>query len=222
MPNHNGGRMEDDDDVEREPLVTSALELSDLKGGVGGMGKGGGNGSAPVPLASPGTVARALGIPLAALSDPKSAAVASCFAYTFCSITMVLANKALASGYQADIDFLVIAFQGLCAVVLVLGCDTAGVIELGTRFDPQVAVQWLPVNVFFVAMLSTGFLSLRHLNVPMVTIFKNLTNVGIMWGEWSFYGQHVSGGAVLSCAIMILGAVLAAANDITFSAVVRT
>ena len=63
--------------------------------------------------------------------------------------------------------------------------------------------------------------SLRYLNVPMVTIFKNLTNVGIMWGEWSFYGQPVSTGAVLSCAVMVLGAVLAAANDITFSPVVR-
>lgn len=230
MPNH-GGRLADDDDdvVQREPLVTSALEIGELggKGGSsssngsssGGGGKGMGSGA---PLSSPGTVARALGLPLVkALADPKSAAVASCFAYTFCSITMVLANKALASGYHADIDFLVIAFQGLCAVVLVLGCDAAGVIELGTRFDARVAVQWLPVNVFFVAMLSTGFLSLKHLNVPMVTIFKNLTNVGIMWGEWSFYGQAVSGGAVLSCAIMILGAVLAAANDITFSAQVR-
>lgn len=53
----------------------------------------------------------------------------------------------------------------------------------------------------------------------MVTIFKNLTNVGIMWGEWFFYGQPVSTGAIMSCAIMILGAFLAAANDITFSAV---
>lgn len=223
MPNHGGRMANDDDEVEREPLLTSALELGELsKHGKGGSDVGVGK-PAALPLSSPGTVARALGLPglVAALSDPKSAAVLSCFAYTFCSITMVLANKALASGYAADIDFLVIAFQGVCAVVLVLGCDAAGVIELGTRFDARVAVQWLPVNVFFVAMLSTGFLSLKHLNVPMVTIFKNLTNVGIMWGEWSFYGQAVSGGAILSCAIMVLGAVLAAANDITFSAVVR-
>lgn len=151
--------------------------------------------------------------------DPASASLVSCFTYTFCSITMVLANKALASEYKADIDFLVIAFQSLCAVALVLGCDALGVIQLGTKFDKTVAMQWLPVNVFFVSMLSTGFLSLKYLNVPMVTIFKNLTNVGIMWGEWHFYGAHISKGAALSCFIMILGAFLAAANDITFSAV---
>lgn len=63
--------------------------------------------------------------------------------------------------------------------------------------------------------------SLKFLNVPMVTIFKNLTNVLIMWGEWSFYGQTVTSGAIWSCVVMIIGAVLAAANDITFSAKVR-
>lgn len=100
-----GGRLvdDDDDDVEREPLV----EMKDL-GGHGAAGKGVG---ATRNLSSPSTTAAvALGIG-GLLADPAYASVVSCFAYTFCSITMVLANKALASGYHADIDFLVIAFQ---------------------------------------------------------------------------------------------------------------
>lgn len=59
--------------------------------------------------------------------------------------------------------------------------------------------------------------SLKYLNVPMVTIFKNLTNVLIMWGEYYFYGQPVTSGAMWSCVVMIIGAMLAAANDITFN-----
>jgi GDP-mannose transporter len=54
----------------------------------------------------------------------------------------------------------------------------------------------------------------------MVTIFKNLTNVVIMTGEWRLYGQPITLGAAGSCGVMILGAILAAANDITFNAAV--
>ncbi len=209
------------DEDEKEGLML------EMRGG-GGGGFASGKTSPATTLSPSSSAASSASSPVAAyasaavlrLGDPAAAAIVSCFTYTFCSITMVLANKALASGYKADIDFLVIAFQSVCAVALVLGCDLAGVIPQGsTHFDKKVALQWLPVNVFFVAMLSTGFLSLKHLNVPMVTIFKNLTNVGIMWGEWKFHGAYVSTGAIVSCAIMILGAVLAAANDITFSAV---
>jgi hypothetical protein len=44
------------------------------------------------------------------------------------------------------------------AVVLVLACDGLGWIQLGTRFEREIALKWLPVNSFFVAMLFTGFL----------------------------------------------------------------
>lgn len=78
---------------------------------------------------------------------------------------------------------------------------------------------FLYVNVLK-TFVSSPLASLRYLNVPMVTIFKNLTNVGILFGEWAFQGQPISSLVLLSCFMMLLGAVLAAANDITFSAVV--
>lgn len=206
------------DDEANDPLM---VEMRHGKGQHGDSSSSSTTPSSSSSSSSSGSLATSYAAAtVTSLGDPASAAIVSCFAYTFCSITMVLANKALASQYRADIDFLVIAFQSICAVALVFGCDALGVIQPGsTKFDRSVAIQWLPVNVFFVSMLSTGFLSLKHLNVPMVTIFKNLTNVGIMWGEWYFYGAHVSLGAILSCAIMILGAFLAAANDITFSGI---
>ena len=54
-----------------------------------------------------------------------------------------------------------------------------------SRFNMDVAIDWLPVNLLFIAMLMTGFFSLKALAVPMVTIFKNLTNVAILAGDWS-------------------------------------
>lgn len=212
------------DDEAEDPLLIEMRQTKNLASHSNGTGTSfvadaATSSSSVSTTSSTPTSLNAAGAPTSS-NESTSAAIISCFAYTFCSITMVLTNKALASQYDADIDFLVIAFQSLCAVLLVLSCDTLGFIQHGSaKFDPSVALQWLPVNLFFVSMLSTGFLSLRYLNVPMVTIFKNLTNVGIMWGEWSLYGAHVSLGAILACAIMILGAVLAAANDITFSGI---
>ena len=55
-------------------------------------------------------------------------------------------------------------------------------------------MDWLPVNLLFCAMLMTGFLSLKALAVPMVTIFKNLTNVVILTGDWYFHGATISSG----------------------------
>ena len=76
------------------------------------------------------------------------------------------------------------------------------VVKFSKRFNSDVAMDWLPVNMLFCAMLMTGFLSLKALAVPMVTIFKNLTNVVILTGDWYFHGASISRGcddAVHTC-----------------------
>ena len=149
--------------------------------------------------------------------------IVSCLCYCFCSLTMVLANKALASSYKADIGFLTILFQAVLAVVFLEIFHCYGISKLdldpvtGSKFDMKLAKKWFPVNCFFVSMLFTGYMSLKYLNVPMVTIFKNLTNVVILFGEWIFQGTKVTGIVLASCLIMVVGAALAASNDITFS-----
>ncbi len=69
-----------------------------------------------------------------------------------------------------------------------------GTVKFRARFNGDVAMDWLPVNLLFCAMLMTGFLSLKALAVPMVTIFKNLTNVVILTGDWYFHGATISTG----------------------------
>jgi GDP-mannose transporter len=60
-------------------------------------------------------------------------------------------------------------------------------------------------------------LSLVYNNVPMVTVCKNLTNVVTIAGDALFFGEKVSFLTVLSIFVMVLGAVLAGANDLQFS-----
>lgn len=150
-------------------------------------------------------------------------AIAACVAYSFCSVSMVLANKALAvyfgtSGMGTTPDVFMVLLQNVVAVVMVEGLKKAGKVSY-PDFNKETAMKWLPVNVFFVLMLVTGFLSLKYVHVPMVTIFKNLTNILIVAGDWYFYKESVTMLIASSFLIMLLGAVLAAINDIEFSAV---
>ncbi len=64
--------------------------------------------------------------------------------------------------------------------------------------------QWLPVNILFILMLYTSFKTFEYLSVPLVTIFKNLTNVATAVGEWYFFRERVSLGIFVSLSIMTL------------------
>mmetsp|Transcript_46314 Transcript_46314/g.79875 ORF Transcript_46314/g.79875 Transcript_46314/m.79875 type:complete len:358 (-) Transcript_46314:220-1293(-) len=148
----------------------------------------------------------------------SSAAFLSCLAYSFCSCSMVLSNKALASNFGADIDVLMVLFQNLVAIVLVETLRRRQYIET-YAYNNTTALKWLPVNLFFVMMLFTGFMSLKSNNVPMVTVFKNLTNIIIVGGDWYFHGEQVTFLIVASFAVMLIGAILAAYADVEFNAI---
>lgn len=52
----------------------------------------------------------------------------------------------------------------------------------------------------------------------MVTIFKNITNVFILAGDWYWFAQSVTPKVLVSLALTVLGAVAAAGADTRFSA----
>jgi len=140
----------------------------------------------------------------------------ACLAYSTCSISMVLSNKALAATFPINIPIMLVVFQCVAAVILVEGARKFGVVSY-RDFELEMALKWLPVNVCFVAMLMTSFMSFKYLNVPMITVFKNLTNVIIVVGDWYWHEQVVTFGVVLSFGIMVVGAFAAAATDVMFS-----
>jgi GDP-mannose transporter len=134
---------------------------------------------------------------------------------------MVLANKAIPMTVSPELrsempQVAVLLFQCAVAVVLVELARLFGYAEYQT-FQWSLAKQWLPVNIFFIAMLVTGFLSLVHASVPMVTIFKNLTNLITVSGDWYLYNEEVSNLTIIAVLIMTAGAILAGMNDLEFS-----
>jgi len=151
---------------------------------------------------------------------------------------MVLANKALATYLQtpetqgpngssahsptphAAVAVLPVAFQNFTAVSLLELLRAWGAVsyERLALGDAEKVSLVAPLSLCFVAMLLSGYMCLAYLNVPMVTIFKNATNLLIVAGEWALYDEPVSLGVWFSIAMMVLGAALAAANDLSFSA----
>lgn len=117
---------------------------------------------------------------------------------------------------QGDLNILLVVVQAIVAVVCVEICKKMKWVEYPS-FDIATAKQWAPVNIFFCLMLFTGMAALQYNSVPMVTIFKNVTNIITTAGDWYFFGSTTEGLVMVAFGIMLTGAVAAAWNDIEVS-----
>jgi len=149
-------------------------------------------------------------------------AIASCVLYTLCSVSMVLVNKSLASSYNkyisGDLNFLLVVFQAIIAVIAVEFSKMMKWVEY-PGFNCKTALQWAPVNIFFCGMLFTGMGSLQHNTVPMVTVFKNITNIVVSMGDYYFFGTSAETLVIIAFSVMLCGALLAARHDAQVSTV---
>jgi GDP-mannose transporter len=51
----------------------------------------------------------------------------------------------------------------------------------------------------------------------MVTIFKNVTNLVTVFGDWYLFGESISTLTVVAVLIMTIGAIMAGLNDLDFN-----
>lgn len=149
-------------------------------------------------------------------SSSFSKSVIASTMYSGCSIGMVLVNKSLASSYNhlidGDLNILLVVFQAVTAVICVEFSKFMGWVEY-PNFNTRTARLWAPVNLFFCGMLFTGMASMQHNSVPMVTVFKNITNIMTTIGDCILYGASIELLVMAAFGIMLLGAIFAARND---------
>lgn len=120
--------------------------------------------------------------------------VASCAIFCLCSISMVLLNKfittSVAPEYRDEMpNIFIVWFQCVIAIFLLQAGHMAGYVDLPVM-DWATVRAWLPINLLFIAMLVTSFLSFVYLSVPMITIIKNVTNVMTVSGDCFFFGER--------------------------------
>jgi GDP-mannose transporter len=115
------------------------------------------------------------------------------------------------------LNILLVVFQAVIAVACVEFCRVSGMIENYPPLTFETARSWAPVNLFFCGMLFTGMASLQTNSVPMVTVFKNITNVFTTFGDYIWFGSQPEQLVLAAFGVMLGGAVIAAWKDITIS-----
>ncbi|XP_008813042.1 GDP-mannose transporter GONST1-like isoform X1 [Phoenix dactylifera] len=145
-------------------------------------------------------------------------ALLSGLAYCISSCSMILVNKFVLSGYDFNAGISMMLYQNLVSVIIVSSLRLFGVITTEPLTWKLIKV-WLPVNVIFVGMLSTSIFSLKYINVAMVTVLKNVTNVITALGETYLFQKHHGNTVWAALFLMIISAISGGITDLSFHAV---
>lgn len=115
--------------------------------------------------------------------------------------------------FEGDLNILLVVWQAIVAVISVELCKRLRWVEYPT-FNLRTARLWAPVNVLFCLMLFSGMAALEHNSVPMVTIYKNITNIIVTGGDYYIFNTKAEPLVLVAFGIMLTGAIAAAWNDI--------
>ncbi|KAL9663233.1 hypothetical protein QQ045_028072 [Rhodiola kirilowii] len=145
-------------------------------------------------------------------------ALLSGLAYCVSSCSMILVNKFVLSSYGFNAGISLMLYQNFVSVVIVSTLSFFGVVSTEPLTWKLIKV-WLPVNVIFVGMLVTSMFSLKYINVAMVTVLKNVTNVITALGEMYLFQKHHESKVWAALFLMIISAISGGITDLSFHAV---
>ncbi|XP_026393156.1 GDP-mannose transporter GONST1-like isoform X1 [Papaver somniferum] len=151
------------------------------------------------------------------VKDPNQALLSG-LAYCISSCSMILINKYVLSSYDFNAGISLMLYQNLVSVVIVSTLSFFGLISTEPLTWKLVRV-WLPVNFIFVGMLITSLFSLKYINVAMVTVLKNVTNVITALGEMYLFKKSHDSRVWAALFLMIISAISGGVTDISFHAV---
>ncbi|XP_073155363.1 GDP-mannose transporter GONST1-like isoform X1 [Henckelia pumila] len=145
-------------------------------------------------------------------------ALLSGLAYCVSSCSMILVNKYVLSSYNFNAGISLMLYQNVVSVVVVSILRLLGIITMEPLTWRLIKV-WFPVNVIFVGMLITSMFSLKYINIAMVTVLKNVTNVITAIGEMYLFNKHHDNRVWAALFLMIVSAISGGLTDLSFHAV---
>ncbi|KAJ6908308.1 GDP-mannose transporter GONST1-like isoform X1 [Populus alba x Populus x berolinensis] len=148
----------------------------------------------------------------------QNEALLSGLAYCISSCSMILVNKYVLSSYDFNAGISLMLYQNFISVIIVSTLSFLGVISTEPLTWRLIKV-WLPVNFIFVGMLVTSMFSLKYINVAMVTILKNVTNVITAVGEMYLFQKDHDSRVWAALFLMIISAISGGITDLSFHAV---
>ncbi|KAJ1851490.1 GDP-mannose transporter into the lumen of the Golgi [Coemansia sp. RSA 638] len=138
-------------------------------------------------------------------------------AYCGSSITMTLVNKLVLSSFQFHMVFFMLAAQAFGSVALMVLANRVGLNVKYRAMNKRDARTWFPVACSQALMLYTGGKALEYLNVPLFTVFKNLTIIAVAYGEKWVFKAAVTSLMLVSFGMMVMSSMVGAWNDMTFN-----
>lgn len=123
---------------------------------------------------------------------------ASILSYCASSILMTVTNKFVVNLDNFNMNFVMLFVQSLVCTLALCVLRAVGVAKFRSLNRTDVK-SWFPISFLLVLMIYTSSKSLQYLNVPIYTIFKNLTIILIAYGEVIFFGResHLHGAVIV-------------------------
>ncbi|QHO48288.1 GDP-mannose transporter [Arachis hypogaea] len=131
---------------------------------------------------------------------------------------MIMLNKIVLSSYNFNAGISLMFYQNLISTLVVVLLSLFGRISV-ERLNWRLVRVWIPVNVIFISMLVSGMYSLKFINIAMVTILKNVTNILTAIGELYLFRKHQNSKVWAAMFLMIISAVSGGITDLSFDGV---
>ncbi|KAL9371564.1 hypothetical protein Peur_036704 [Populus x canadensis] len=148
-------------------------------------------------------------------SGKKYGPLISGTAYCISSCGMILLNKIALSTYNFNAGISLMFYQNLISCLVVAVLSLSGVVSV-EKLNWKLVRVWIPVNVIFVGMLVSGMYSLKYINIAMVTILKNVTNIITAIGELYIFRKHQNQKVWTAMFFMIISAISGGITDLSF------
>ncbi|XP_010250172.1 PREDICTED: UDP-sugar transporter sqv-7-like isoform X1 [Nelumbo nucifera] len=148
--------------------------------------------------------------------------------YMTCAVLLVMFNKAALSSYNFPCANVITLFQIICSCSLLFAMRRWKIISF-TVGEPwpltdnsvmlvpfKTLVHTLPLALSYLLYMLASMESVRGVNVPMYTTLRRTTVVFTMIVEYLLTGQKYSYSVVGSVGLIVFGAFIAGARDLSF------
>ncbi|XP_039139881.1 UDP-N-acetylglucosamine transporter UGNT1-like isoform X2 [Dioscorea cayenensis subsp. rotundata] len=149
-------------------------------------------------------------------------------AYMSCAVLLVLFNKAALSLYSFPFANVITLFQMICSTALLYAMKRWKIISFtvgepwasdsGSLLPFRTILQTLPLSLSYLLYMLASMESVRGVNVPMYTTLRRTTVVFTMTMEYLLTRQKYSFPIFGSVALIVFGAFVAGARDLSFDA----
>ncbi|XP_065878695.1 GDP-mannose transporter GONST2-like isoform X2 [Euphorbia lathyris] len=138
-------------------------------------------------------------------------------AYCISSCSMILLNKVVLSTYNFNAGISLMFYQNSICCLIIAVLSLCGVVSV-EKLNWKLIRVWIPVNIIFVGMLVSGMFSLKYINIAMMTILKNVTNILTAIGELYIFRKRQNQKVWAAMFLMIISAIISGITDLSFDA----